>query len=371
MSAYPTDPRLADGRWLRIPGPTPVPPQVFAAMSQPMIPHRGREMAELVTGLRRKLQEVHRTDGEVLVWSGSGSAGWEAAIQNLCRPGDRVVATVCGDFGRRFADIAERLGLRVTRVEVPWGEAVPAGRVAAALAEVPGARAVLVTHNETSTGVTNPLPEIAAVARAAGALVIVDAVSSAAAMPLETDAWDLDWVISGSQKAWMCPPGLMLAAVSDRAMQAAARDGGYPRFFWNAEAMATGFRSGQLPTTPAISLLRGLDAALDMMLEEGVEQMWARQAEIAAWLRRELAGMGLTLYADPGHASASITAVRPPAGMLASRFRDLIRADSGIEVAIGQKPEAEAMIRIGTMGWTHRPEIDATIESIGRVVRGA
>jgi aspartate aminotransferase-like enzyme len=371
VSAFPTDPRLSEGRWLRIPGPTPVPPAVLAAMSQPMIPHRGAGMADLVRGLRRKLQEVHRTESEVMVWSGSGSAGWEAAIQNTLRPGDRVVVTVCGDFGQRFATVAERLRLNVTRIEVPWGEAVTADEVAAMLARVPRIRAVLVTHNETSTGVTNPLKEIAEVAHAAGALVIVDAVSSAAAMPLETDEWGLDWVISGSQKAWMCPPGLVLAAVSERAMQAAARDGGYPRFFWDAERMANGMRSGQMPTTPAIPLLRGLDVALDMMLDEGVERMWQRQADLGGYLRSELDDLGLRLFADPAHASASITSVRPPAGMPASQLRERIRKDSGVEVAIGQKPEAESVIRIGHMGWTHRPELEATVESIARVVRSA
>ncbi len=369
MTALPTDPRLADGRWLRIPGPTPVPPAVLQAMTLPMIPHRGPEMVDLVLGLRGKLQEVHRTTGEVMVWSGSGSAGWEAAIQNCLRPGDHVVVTVCGSFGDRFASVAEWLGLRVTRISVPWGEPVTAEQVAAAMAEHRDVRAVLVTHNETSTGVTNPLREIADVARAGGALVIVDAVSSAAAMPLETDAWGLDWVISGSQKAWMCPPGLMIAAVSDRAMQAAARDGGFPRFFWDAEKMAGGFETGQMPTTPAIPLLRALDVALDMMLAEGVERMWERQAELGRYLRSALTDLGLHIYARLGYESASITAACPPEGMSASELRRRIREDSGIEVATGQKPHAEDVIRIGTMGWTGRPELEATVESIARVTR--
>ncbi len=368
MTDYPTDPRLADGRWLRIPGPTPVPPAVLQAMTMPMVPHRGPEMIDLVRALRGKLQEVHRTDGEVLVWSGSGSAGWEAAIQNCLRPGDHVVVTVCGSFGERFAAVSERLGLRVTRVAVPWGEPVTAEQVAEAMSAHLDVRAVLVTHNETSTGVTNPLREIAEVARAGGALVIVDAVSSAAAMPLETDAWGLDWVISGSQKAWMCPPGLMLAAVSDRAMQAAARDGGFHRSFWDAETMARGWETGQLPTTPSIPLLRALEVALDMMLDEGVERMWARQAELGRYLRSALTDLGLRTYARPGYESASITAVRPPAGLRASELQRRIREDSGIEVATGQKPHAEEVIRIGTMGWTGRPELDATVESIARVV---
>ena len=367
MSERHEDPRLTDGRWLRIPGPTPVPPAALAAMAKPMIPHRGAEMRQLVTWLRTRLQEVHRTQGDVMVWSGSGSAGWEAALTNTCSPGDRVVATVTGDFGRRFADVAERLGLDVTRVEVPWGTAVTADQVAEAVGQVGGVRAVLVTHNETSTGVTNPLEEIARVANDAGAMVLVDAVSSAAAMPLETDAWGLDWVISGSQKAWMCPPGLMIAAVSERAL-AAADASGYHRYFFDVRTMAKGFRTGQAPTTPSIPLLRALEVALGMMAEEGIEAMWDRQAALGEYLRQAVRGIGLQLYADPAVASASLTAIRPPEGTTASEMRDLIRRDSGIEVAIGQGPEAEAVIRVGHMGWTHEPEIEATVESIARVV---
>ncbi|MDQ4044775.1 MAG: alanine--glyoxylate aminotransferase family protein [Chloroflexota bacterium] len=368
MSDHIQDPRLTEGRWLRIPGPTPVPPPVLEAMAEPMIPHRGAEMSRLVGSLRDRLKEVHRTEGDVAVWSGSGSAGWEAALQNSCRPGDHVVATVTGDSGHRFAEVAERLGLWVTRVEMPWGQAVTGQQLEDALERIGGVRAVLVTHNETSTGVTNPLKELARVARRHGALVLVDAVSSAAAMPVEVDAWDLDWVISGSQKAWMCPPGLMIAAVSDRALQAAAGLS-TPRFFWDVEKMASAFRKGQATTTPAIPLYRALDVALGMMLDEGVEAMWERQATLGAWLRGQLKANGLALYADEEVASASLTAFRPPAGMSASTFRSMIRADSGIEVAVGQGPETEAVVRVGHMGWSHWPEMEATVESIARVLR--
>ncbi|HEV2128136.1 MAG TPA: alanine--glyoxylate aminotransferase family protein [Thermomicrobiales bacterium] len=367
MTNHIQDPRLTDGRWLRIPGPTPVPPPVLAAMAEPMIPHRGKEMSALIRRLRERLQEVHRTEGDVMVWSGSGSAGWEAALQNSCRPGERVVATVTGDFGRRFADVAERLGLWVTRVEAPWGQAVSPQQVEDAIKRAGGVRAALITHNETSTGVTNPLRELAKVARRHGALVLVDAVSSAAAMPVEVGAWDLDWVISGSQKAWMCPPGLMIAALSERALQAAA-DQSNRRFFWDVEKMASAFQNGHATTTPAIPLYRALNVALDMMLDEGVEAMWERQAALGAWLRDRLKGLGLVLYADEAVASASVTAVRPPAGMPASTLRDMILADSGIEVAVGQGPETEAVIRVGHMGWSHRPEMEATVESIARVL---
>ncbi len=361
------DNRLGDGRWLRIPGPTPVPPRVLAAMSEPMIPHRGPEMKARTLALREKLQAVMRTEGAVMVWPGSGSAGWEAAIQNSCRVGDHVVATVCGDFGRRFADMAQRFGLRVHRIEAPWGQAVSADQVEEAIASTGNVRAVLVTHNETSTGVTNPLAEIAAVARVAGALVLVDAVSSAAAMPLEADTWDLDWVISGSQKAWMCPPGLMLASVSGRALERAATLETH-RSFWDVTRMAKGFARGQTPTTPPISLLLALDVALDMMLEEGVEAMWERQRCLGDAVRRSIGDLGLEPYADPAFASSSLTAFRPPLGTTASQLRDAVREDSGIEVAIGQGVETDRVVRIGHMGWVGMPELDATIESIERVI---
>lgn len=336
-------------------------------MTRPMIPHRGAEMKALIRALREKLQVVLRTEGAVMVWPGSGTAGFEAAIQNSCQVGDQVVATVGGDFGRRFSDVAERYGVRVHRIEVPWGNAISGSQVEEAMGRVGDVRAILVTHNETSTGVTNPLAEIAGVARKSGALVLVDAVSSAAAMPLEVDAWGLDWVITGSQKAWMCPPGLMLASVSDRALDAAARHG-MNRSFWDVTRMAGGFATGQVPTTPPITMLYALDAALELMVSEGVEAMWQRHAALGSYVRGALSDLGLEQYADPRFASASVTAIRPPAGMAATALREAVRADSGIEVAVGQAEQAEAVIRIGHMGWVGAPELEATIESIGKVI---
>jgi aspartate aminotransferase-like enzyme len=335
-------------------------------MAQPMIPHRGPEMTSTIESIRTSLQTVYRTTGDVMVWPGSGSAGWEVAIQNSCQPGDTVVAMVCGHFGMRFADVAEQFGLHVVRVDVPWGQATTAELLATALAEHRDVRAVLVTHNETSTGVTNPLAEIAEVARKAGVLTLVDAVSSAAAIPLETEAWGLDWVISGAQKAWMCPPGLMLAAASERALDVAAKIGN-PRFFWDVGRMVASFRQGALPTTPPITLLWALDAALNMVVSQGVESTWARHDELGQQTRKTLTELGLDLYADPSCASASLTAFRPPAGTTASQLRDLVRDDSGVELAVGQGSEADRIVRVGHMGWTRQPEMDATFESLRRV----
>jgi aspartate aminotransferase-like enzyme len=353
------------GRWLRIPGPTPLHPNVVAAMGREMIPHRGPAMRQLLDGMLAKARLVHQTEHNVFVWPGSGSAGWEAAIVNLLSPGDRVVATVCGDFGDRFASLGERFALAVERVTVPWGQAVTPAKLAAALASAGDVRAVFLTHNETSTGVTNPLPDLARLARDAGALVIVDAVSSAAGLPLEMDEWGLDWVISGSQKAWMCPPGLMIAGVSARAMDA-AEGNGYPRFFWDVRSMSKSTASGSTPSTPPLSLLYAFDAALDIILDEGIDSVWQRHAYLGTRVRESLQEHGFALFADAAFASNTVTAFRPPDGVVASELRDRVRADSGIEIAVGQGDYANAVNRIGHMGWVAAPELDATVASIAR-----
>ncbi len=364
------DPRLTQGRWLRIPGPTVVHPAAVAAQTRDMIPHRGPFMVSLFHELLEKVRTVHRTEGDVLIWSGSGSAGWEAAITNLLSPGDTVVATVSGSFGDRFASIGTSFGLDVRRVEVPWGNAIPVDQFADALDQAPNVKAVFITHNETSTGVTNPLPELAAVARKAGALVVVDAVSSAAAIHLEVDAWDLDWVLSGSQKAWMCPPGLMLSAVSERAL-VAAKQSGYKRFFWDVLAMKKAAEGGSTATTAPVSLLFALDAAVDAMLEEGIEAMWARHHRLGELVRQGVRDLGLELLADPAFASDSITALKAPAGMTSGELRDRVRDVGGIQIAVGQGAQADSIIRIGHMGWVEEPELRATLEAIGAVIQGS
>ena len=204
----------------RLPGPTPVPPRVYAAMQQEMVPHRGAEFSSFYQDMLARLRRIHRTESDVLVWPGSGSAGWEIAVTNFLSPGDEVVAMVAGAFGDRFAFVAGQLGLVVNRVDLPWGSAIHPEILAKALHDYPNAKAVFLTHNETSTGVTHPIPELAAIARERGVLTLVDGVSSVAGLPLEFDAWDVDYLFSGSQKAWMCPPGVTIAAIGPRAWAA-------------------------------------------------------------------------------------------------------------------------------------------------------
>lgn len=333
-----------------------------------MVPHRGPLMISLLNDLFSKLKRAHCTESNVLVWPGSGSAGWEAAITNLLAPGDRVVATVCGGFGARWAALGEHFGLDVHRVEVEWGRAVTPAMFGEALSNVPDVRAVFITHNETSTGVTNPLPELAALARKANALVLVDAVSSAGAMPVRTDDWELDWVLSGSQKAWMCPPGLMLAAVSDRALHATRRSG-YARFFWDITEMAKAAKSGTTVTTPPVSLLYALDAAVTAVLAEGLERVWARHDRLGGAVRSALTGLGLKLMAADEYESSSITAFSPPPGLSASGLQERVALRTGIEIAVGQGKFADTINRIGHMGWVEQPELDATLEAIAAAIQ--
>lgn len=361
------DPRLSHGRWLRIPGPTVVHPNAVAAQTHDMIAHRSPEMTAFMAELRDKARRAHRTEGNVLMWAGSGSAGWEAGIVNLLSPGDKVVATACGAFGERFASLGTQFGLDVHRVEVEWGQAVTPELFETALAAAGPVAAVFITHNETSTGVTNPLRELAALARARNALILVDAVSSAGAMPLEVDGWDLDWVFSGVQKAWMCPPGIMMAAISERAMHASKKTG-FNRFYFDLGPMAAAAEQGTTATTPAISLLYALDAALDAVLEEGLERVWARHHRLGNEFRAGLDKLEVKVLAEPGYVSDSVTAFRSPNGMSSGEFQARIADSTGIVIATGQGSLATSHNRVGHMGWTEQPEMDATLEAIAAAI---
>jgi aspartate aminotransferase-like enzyme len=352
----------------RLPGPTPLPPQVLAAMQRPMIPHRGPVFRELFTETLRLARIAHRTEYPVLVWPGTGSAGWEAAIVNLLAPGDPVLATICGAFGERFATVTDAFGLDVRRLEAPWGKAIEPAALKKALVANLDVKAVLLTHNETATGVTNPLRELAAVVREHGALVIVDAVSGVGALPLEVDAWGLDFVLSGSQKAWMCPPGLMIAAVGPRAWDAIPRSG-FPRFFWDLEAARAAAEEGSTPTTAPLTLIYAFHAALEMLAAEGMNDVWARHHRLGEMTRQGLRESRLRLFADPAFASDSVTAFFPPDGVSARTFLTRLREDHGVEAQAGQGHLTDGLVRIGHMGFAPEADVRAAVAACAAVAR--
>jgi aspartate aminotransferase-like enzyme len=335
-------------------------------MQREMISHRGPEFKGFYGELLEKARAVHRTEGDVLIWPGSGSAGWEIAIANLLSPGDPVLATIAGAFGERFAAVSNRFGLDVRTLEIPWGQAITADDLAAALERDADVKAVLIAHNETSTGVTNPLPELARVARKHGALVIVDAVSAAGGIPLEVDAWDLDFVFSGSQKAWMCPPGLVIATISERAWEA-YRTSRFPRFFWDIGTSKQAAAECTTPATAPLTMLYAYDAALELILDEGLPNVWSRHRRLGELARSELTKHGLELFADSAYASDTVTAFYPPTDVPAGDFLKTLKHDFGVEAQSGQGAYVNTLVRLGHMGWAHEPDLVHALSAIGAV----
>lgn len=358
-----------DATNLRIPGPTPLPPAVLRAMQREMIPHRGPVFRSFFRHLLQQVQRIHQTEGDVVILPGSGSAGWEAAIVNTLSPGDTVLVFVTGDFGERWARVAERLRLNVVRVSVPWGQAATPEVVAPALEAHPTARAVLYTYNETATGVTNPLPAIAPLVRDHGALLLVDGVSAVGGIPVEMDAWGIDLILSGSQKAWMCPPGLVIMGIGPRVWEAYER-ADYPRFFWDLREARDAAKTGNTPTTAPLTLLYALQAACDILETEGLDSVYARHQHLAQVVRTGLEALDYRLYAAEGYRSNTVTAAIPPEGVAVPEVVKRLRTGFGIEIADGQGPIKDRVIRVGHMGWVHEPELERTLAAL-RVVTEA
>jgi aspartate aminotransferase-like enzyme len=355
---------------LRIPGPTPVPPDILEAVGRPMINHRGREFAGIVTRAAERLKDFFMTTQDVLMLSASGTGGLEAAVVNVLSPGDKVLAVSIGSFGERFAAIAETYGADVTPLSYEWGQAAKADDVHHALKSDPDIKAVLVTHNETSTGVTNPLSEIADAVRGFGddKLILVDGVSSLGAIPLEMDAWGLDVVATGSQKGWMVPPGLAFVAMSDRGWKA-FETAKMPRFYFDLGKHRDSQAKGQTPFTPTMSVFFGLDIALERMTMEGLEAIFTRHKKMGALTRSGIKSMGLELFCeDERFASDTVTAVKCPEGIEVSELRNLTEDEHGVVLAGGQGKLSGKIFRIGHLGLVDERDIRSSLDSLAEVL---
>ena len=331
------------------PGPTPVPPEVLAALAEPVVHHRGRDFREIYERCLARLREVYRTEHDVLLYTSSGTGAFESAVANLTSPGDRVLVVSAGSFGERWAAMTRAYGADVVHLRLDWGETPEPDDLRPALA-AGGAGVVYLVHSETSTGVVADVQALAAVAKEAGALVVVDAVSSLGAVPLETDAWGIDVVVSGSQKALMCPPGLAFVSVSPAALEAAARSTS-PRFVLDWERTRAAQAKLDAPFTPAVSLVRALDVALGLLLDEGLEAAFARHARLGRACREGAKAMGLELFSPDEERSAVVTALRAPDGVDATRVVAELRERFGITLANGQGDLKGKIIRIGHIGW--------------------
>ena len=338
---------MPDKAYLFTPGPTPVPPQVLAAMAQPIVHHRGSDFRAVYRRCLDRLREVFRTDTEPLLFTCSGTGGLESAIANLTSPGTPVLSVSAGQFGERWSEIARGHGCDVDDLRYEWGETPSPDDVAARLRERP-AKLVLVTHSETSTGVVADVQALAAAAKEGGALVAVDAISSLGAVPLETDAWALDVVVTGSQKALMTPPGLAAVAVSEAAWNALAEA---PRFYFDWIRTRDAQAKLDAAFTPAVSLVVGLDVALGLLLEEGLETAFERHARLGRACREGVKALGLELFSPDEERSAIVTTVLTPPGIDSDELRQSLRDRYGITLAPGQGALKGRAIRIGHIGW--------------------
>jgi serine---pyruvate transaminase len=357
-------------RYLFTPGPTPVPHQVLEAMSRPIIHHRSSDFRAILESCLERLKLVYRTERDVLMYTGSGTAGMESAIVNLCSPGDRTVVVSAGYFGERWATMARAFGAEVDELRYEWGELPVADELAGRLRELGGAKVVFLTHSETSTGVIADVQGLAAAAKNAGALVVVDAVSSLGAVPLETDAWDLDAVISGSQKALMTPPGVATVSVSADGMRAAA-EGGSPRYYFDWERTRDAQERFDPSFTPAVSIVVGLEVALGLLLEEGLEQAFERHARLGRACREGVKAMGLELFSPDDDRSAVVTAIMAPDGLDSGELVQTLRQRLGIVLAPGQGPLKGRVFRIGHIGYYDIFDITTALAGVELVLAEA
>jgi serine---pyruvate transaminase len=338
---------MSEKRYLFTPGPTPVPPQVLAAMAEPMVHHRGPDFRIVYERCLARLKQVFRTENDVLLYAASGTGTMESAVANLCTPGERVCVVAAGAFGNRWAAIAQSYGCEVDRLDYEWGETPFAEDLASRLAEHES-KVVLLTHSETSTGVVADIRSLVAAAKDAGAISVVDAISSLGAVPLETDEWGVEVVVSGSQKALMTPPGLAVVSVSQGAWDAR---GNSPRFYFDWERTRKAQEIFDAAFTPAVSLVLGLDVALGILLERGLEAAFERHVRLGRACREGIKAMGLELFSPDDDSAAVVTAVRAPEGIEAGELLLLLRDRHGVTLAPGQGPLKGKIFRIGHIGY--------------------
>ncbi len=332
-------------RYLFTPGPTPVPPEVLAAEAQPMVHHRGADFREVYERTLERLKEVFRTQDPVLLFSASGTGAMDSAVTNLTQSGDRAAVVVAGAFGERWAKICTHYGLELQRIDYEWGEVPDPSEIGAAVAES-GAELVFCTQSETSTGV---VADIQAIKAAVGdATLVVDAVSSLGAVPLETEAWGVDVVLSGSQKALMCPPGLAMASVAGQLWDTLPPSRSF-YFDWRGTRKAQEVFDAAF--TPAVSLIRGLDVALGMILDDGLDAAFERHVRLGRATRAGAKAMGLELFSPDDDSSAVVTAIRTPEGIEAPVLLRHLREQHGVTLAPGQGALKPNLFRIGHIGW--------------------
>jgi serine---pyruvate transaminase len=342
---------------LMAPGPTPIPPEVLLAQGSPLVYHRGPGYGALLREVTEGLQEMMRTNSDVLCFTSSGTGGLESAVANLLSPGDRVVVPVAGYFGERFAKIARAYRADVRVIDQEWGTAVRAEDVAAALDEAP-TKAVLAQHSETSTGVIHDIEAIGEVCRDRGVLYVVDVISSLGAVPYDGDAWGVDVAVGGSQKALSASPGVAFVSVNQRAWDATATAAN-PRFYfdWALYKDSYDLKDPESPFTPAVHVMMGLRAALRLYYDEGADAVLERHQLLSEGIKAGVRAMGLELSGEYLDRAWAVTAIKAPEGIDGNELVARCRRDHGVILAPGQGPMKGRVFRIGHLGNYDRLDI--------------
>lgn len=350
---------------LFLPGPVAVAEPVLAAMARPLMNHRGPEFAALQKSVCERLQPIFGTESPVVLLGSSGTGGMESAVASMFSPGDKLLACPIGVFGRRFAEIARTFGCEVEVLDTPLGSAVDPEAFAARLQADTERRiaGVLLTHNETSTGVQNDMSLYAEALRAHGAISVVDSVSGFGATKFEMDAWGYDVVVTASQKALAAPPGVAMVALGDRAVARLAT-ASCPRFYLDLKKALDFAKIGQTPWTPPISTVYALDAALDAYAAQGADAVVARHARYAEAIRAAFEALGFGIFSRPGAHSVTVVAATPPAGLDPAKLLEDLRVERGVILSGGQGELAGKIVRMGTMGAIGETDILGAIGAI-------
>ena len=353
--------------YLFAPGPTPLPPEVLSAIARPIIHHRTPQFRRLFKSVLEDLKYVFQTQQPVIVLASSGTGAMEAAVSNLLSPGDKVLVVRGGKFGERWAEICEAYGVTPVNIDVEWGKAVDPKMVEEAFKAHPQVKALMWQASETSTGVKHPTKELAALCQRYGALSVVDGITAIGVFDVPMDEWGLDVVVSGSQKAFMLPPGLAFIAMSEKAW-GMVQYGKCPRYYFDLEKERRSQEKGDGAYTPAVSMIMGLRASLDLIKKEGLKEIFARHAKLAKATREAMKALGLELLA-PESPSEAVTAVKVPPGVNGGDIVSILRDKYGVTIAGGQSKLKGKIFRLSHMGYVSNSDMLLAIGMVEVVLK--
>ncbi|MDO8603681.1 MAG: alanine--glyoxylate aminotransferase family protein [Candidatus Omnitrophota bacterium] len=352
--------------YLLTPGPTPIPPRVLETMARPIIHHRTPEFQKIIQEVEEDLKYVYQTKNEVLIFAASGTGAMEGSIANLFSPGDKALVVRGGKFGERFGDICKAYGIEFTALDVEWGKAVDPKMIDDVLKKDKKIKAVFTTLCETSTGVSTDVEAIGKIMKNYEAVLVVDAISGLAAIPIKTDEWGIDVAISGSQKGLMIPPGLAFVSVSPKAWQVIEKST-LPKYYFDFKAYKKALGKTDTPFTPAVNLMIALKEALKIIKEEGLDVIFEKHKKMAAAIRSAVKSMGLELFAPEAY-SDGVTAVKVPKGIDGEKLVKTMRDKYGVGIAGGQDEMKGKMFRIATMGYITPPDLIVCIATLETVL---